>query len=317
MTSERPCRMRTIPSERRPSPSSHGSQRAPLPGAYNVPMIEISFDNVAFTYDGKSNALDGVSLHVEQGEFLCVVGGNASGKSTLAKHMNALIVPDNGSVCIRGVPTDTTKGARNARCHVGMVFQNPDDALVSTLVEDDVAFGPQNLGLPAEEIRARVAQAIVDAGLAGLERHDTVALSGGQKQRVAIAGILAMRPDVIVFDEATAMLDPVGKEEILSVAQRLNKQGMTIVWITHSMEEVARAATRVIALRNGLVAFDGPTAELFADATLTNELKLCIPYGVELVRALSAQGIDIDVPPAISPEALAEEIAAAVGKATN
>ena len=298
-----PCWVLTTPNKRQPSL-----------GAYNIPMIEISFDNVAFTYDGKSNTLDGVSLHIEQGEFLCVVGGNASGKSTLAKHMNALLIPDNGSVCIRGVPTDTPKGAKHARCHVGMVFQNPDDALVSTLVEDDVAFGPQNLGLPAQEIQERVAQAIVDAGLAGLERHDTVALSGGQKQRVAIAGILAMRPDVIVFDEATAMLDPVGKEEILSVAQRLNKQGMTIVWITHSMEEVARAATRVIALREGLVAFDGAPSKLFADVTLTNELKLCIPYGVRLVNALSAQGIELDVSPATSPEALAEEIVAAQHK---
>lgn len=273
-------------------------------------MIEIELDNVAFTYDGKTNALDGVSLRIAQGEFVCVVGGNASGKSTLAKHMNALLVPDSGTVAVRGTRTDGREGAKNARRVVGMVFQNPDDALVATLVEDDVAFGPQNLGLPRDEIRARVDAALAAVGLTGLEQHDTVALSGGQKQRVAIAGVLAMHPGVIVFDEATAMLDPAGKEEILAVAERLNAQGMTVVWVTHSMEEVARAATRVIAMRKGTIAFDGSAADLFANEPLMSELKVCAPYSVRLVAALRANGMPLEVDPAITPRELAEAIAA-------
>ena len=169
-------------------------------------MIDVQ--NVRFTYDGANFALDGVSLHVRKGEFLCILGGNGSGKSTLAKHLNALLIPDEGTVKVQDMPTADADCTYRIRETVGMVFQNPDDQLVASLVEDDVAFGPENLGVPTDELRERVTQALEDVGLSGFERHETHALSGGQKQRVAIAGVLAMNPAVLVLDEASAMLDP-------------------------------------------------------------------------------------------------------------
>ena len=285
-------------------------------GGYNGPMIEIAIDNASFTYDGKRNALDGVSLRIGPGEFVCIVGGNGSGKSTLARHMNGLTVPDSGEVRVGGVPTSDVPGAYHARRNVGMVFQSPDDALVATLVKDDVAFGPRNLGLAREEIEERVAQALADVGLAGCGERDTVALSGGEKQRVAIAGVLAMRPSAIVFDEATAMLDPAGKDGILEVAMRLRSQGLAIVWVTHLMDEVARAATRVVALRDGAIAFDGAPADLFADGNLLEDLGLRAPYAVRLAAALRDQGVNLAPEDQASsdPAALARAICAAFGK---
>ena len=194
-------------------------------------MIDVQ--NVRFTYDGANFALDGVSLHVRKGEFLCILGGNGSGKSTLAKHLNALLIPDEGTVKVQGMATADADCTYRIRETVGMVFQNPDDQLVASLVEDDVAFGPENLGVPTDELRERVTQALEDVGLSGFERHETHALSGGQKQRVAIAGVLAMNPAVLVLDEASAMLDPRGRAGLMRVCHELHDRGMTIVMITH------------------------------------------------------------------------------------
>ena len=186
-------------------------------------MIDVQ--NVRFTYDGANFALDGVSLHVRKGEFLCILGGNGSGKSTLAKHLNTLLIPDEGTVKVQDMPTADADCTYRIRETVGMVFQNPDDQLVASLVEDDVAFGPENLGIPTDELRERVTQALEDVGLSGFERHETHALSGGQKQRVAIAGVLAMNPAVLVLDEASAMLDPRGRAGLMRVCHELHERG--------------------------------------------------------------------------------------------
>ena len=198
-------------------------------------MIECR--GVSFSYDGAVSALDGVDLSIEDGEFFCILGGNGSGKSTFAKHLNALLQPDAGTVRINGMDASDPELVYDIRSTAGMVFQNPDDQLVATLVEDDVAFGPENLGVPSAQIAQRVREALKGVGLVGFERHETHALSGGQKQRVALAGVLAMEPRVLILDEASSMLDPRGRKGLMKACHALHDRGMTIVMITHFMEE--------------------------------------------------------------------------------
>ncbi len=266
-------------------------------------MIDIS--SVRFTYDGASFALDGVSAHVDRGEFLCILGGNGSGKSTLAKHLNALLIPDEGTVCVDGMDTADDDNVYLVRKTCGMVFQNPDDQLVASLVEDDVAFGPENLGLDAEELRRRVTKALADVGLGGFERHETHALSGGQKQRVAIAGVLAMDPQVLVLDEASAMLDPRGRAGLMKVARELHERGFTIIMITHFMEEAA-AADRVLVMERGRVAMEGTPQDVLLQAARLERLNLEVPFAAKLSLDLRAAGVDVC--PTVDADDLAAEV---------
>lgn len=266
-------------------------------------MIDLS--DVRFSYDGKAPALAGVSAHVNAGEFVCILGGNGSGKSTLAKHMNALLLPDQGTVTVDGMSTADAECTYLIRQTAGMVFQNPDDQLVSTLVEDDVAFGPENLGIQLPELRERVTRALADVGLAGFERKETHALSGGQKQRVAIAGVLAMNPRILILDEASAMLDPRGRAGLMRVCRELHERGFTIVMITHFMEEAAQA-DRVIVLESGKVVCDGSPAHVLLQEDLLRRLNLDVPFATHLSHALRTAGVA--VAPTVDDDALAAEI---------
>lgn len=266
-------------------------------------MIDL-FD-VRFSYDGKAPALAGVSAHVNAGEFVCILGGNGSGKSTLAKHLNALLLPDQGTVTVDGMSTADAECTYLIRQTAGMVFQNPDDQLVSTLVEDDVAFGPENLGIQLPELRERVTRALADVGLAGFERKETHALSGGQKQRVAIAGVLAMNPRILILDEASAMLDPRGRAGLMRVCRELHERGFTIVMITHFMEEAAQA-DRVIVLESGKVVCDGSPAHVLLQEDLLRRLNLDVPFATHLSHALRTAGVA--VAPTVDDDALAAEI---------
>lgn len=272
-------------------------------------MIDVQ--NVRFTYDGANFALDGVSLHVRKGEFLCILGGNGSGKSTLAKHLNALLIPDEGTVKVQGMATADADCTYRIRETVGMVFQNPDDQLVASLVEDDVAFGPENLGIPTDELRERVTQALEDVGLSGFERHETHALSGGQKQRVAIAGVLAMQPKCIVLDEPTAMLDPVGRREVVSTVTRLcREEGITVVLITHHMSECV-GADRLVVMSEGNVIADGTPREVFSQVELLRSEGLSVPTTTELIYDLDAAGWSLPLS-ALTVDECADAIAAAL-----
>ena len=268
-------------------------------------MIDVQ--NVRFTYDGASFALDGVSLHVRKGQFLCILGGNGSGKSTLAKHLNALLIPDEGAVKVQDMATADADCTYRIRETVGMVFQNPDDQLVASLVEDDVAFGPENLGIPTDELRERVTQALEDVGLSGFERHETHALSGGQKQRVAIAGVLAMSPAVLVLDEASAMLDPRGRAGLMRVCRELHERGMTIVMITHYMEEAAQA-DRVVVMERGHVALEGTPDEVLVQARALAHLNLDVPFAARLSLGLRDAGMTVQ--PTVDAGKLAREVLA-------
>lgn len=266
-------------------------------------MIDLS--DVRFSYDGKAPALAGVSAHVNAGEFVCILGGNGSGKSTLAKHMNALLLPDQGTVTVDGMSTADAECTYLIRQTAGMVFQNPDDQLVSTLVEDDVAFGPENLGVQLPELRERVTRALADVGLAGFERKETHALSGGQKQRVAIAGVLAMNPRILILDEASAMLDPRGRAGLMRVCRELHERGFIIVMITHFMEEAAQA-DRVIVLEAGKVVCDGSPAQVLLQEDLLRRLNLDVPFATHLSHALRNAGVAVT--PTVDDDALAAEI---------
>ena len=217
-------------------------------------MIDCS--NVRFTYDGERFVLRGIDLHIADGEFVCILGGNGSGKSTLAKHMNALLVPDEGCVRVAGHDTQDEEYVYDIRSTAGMVFQNPDDQLVASLVEDDVAFGPENLGVESTHITERVKQALKEVGLVGFERHETHALSGGQKQRVAIAGVLAMEPRALILDEASSMLDPRGRKGLMRVCRELNDRGMTIIMITPE-PSIAACADKTYHILDGRLRTDG------------------------------------------------------------
>ena len=268
----------------------------------------IRCENIVYSYDGVARALDGVNLTIADGEFLCVLGGNGSGKSTLAKHLNALIVPDEGRVTVEGLDTSDPEYVYDIRSRVGLVFQNPDDQLVATLVADDVAFGPENLGAAPQDIEAGVARALDAVGLGGFERRETHALSGGQKQRVAIAGVLAMKPHVIVLDEATAMLDPRGRRGLMRAARALHEQGMTVVMITHFMEEAADA-DRVVVLDQGKIALEGTPAEVLTHTEELSRLELDVPPSCALAVALARGGIAIEAQ--VDEDAMVAEIARA------
>lgn len=253
-------------------------------------MIECR--GVSFSYDGAAPALDGVDLNIEDGEFFCILGGNGSGKSTFAKHLNALLQPDAGTVRINGMDASDLELVYDIRSTAGMVFQNPDDQLVATLVEDDVAFGPENLGVPSAQIAQRVREALKGVGLVGFERHETHALSGGQKQRVALAGVLAMEPRVLILDEASSMLDPRGRQGLMKACRALHDRGMTIVMITHFMEEAAEA-DRVAVFRAGRVAMIGTPEEILTRADELAQLNLDMPASCCLGRALREKGVRV------------------------
>ena len=253
-------------------------------------MIECR--GVSFSYDGAVPALDGVDLNIEDGEFFCILGGNGSGKSTFAKHLNALLQPDAGTVRINGMDASDPELVYDIRSTAGMVFQNPDDQLVATLVEDDVAFGPENLGVPSAQIAQRVREALKGVGLVGFERHETHALSGGQKQRVALAGVLAMEPRVLILDEASSMLDPRGRKGLMKACHVLHERGMTIVMITHFMEEAAEA-DRVAVFRAGRVAMLGTPEEILTQADELAQLNLDMPASCCLGRSLRAKGVPV------------------------
>lgn len=258
----------------------------------------IKFDGVSFAYQSEGQTgkvvLDNIDFEVNRGEFLAVLGYNGSGKSTLAKHMNAILLPMVGAVTVEEMDTRNEAFLYDIRQRVGMVFQNPDNQIVATVVEEDVAFALENLGVPPQEIRQRVDEAL---DIVGMLKHKTEAphqLSGGQKQRVAIAGIIAMRPDCIVLDEATAMLDPKGREAVLRTIKRLNKeQGITIVFITHYMEEAAEA-DRIIILSDGKIAKDGEPKEVFSDVDGVRALGIDVPQATEIAYLLRKEGVGIE-----------------------
>ena len=253
-------------------------------------MIECR--GVSFSYDGAAPALDGIDLNIEDGEFFCILGGNGSGKSTFAKHLNALLQPDAGMVRVNGMDASDPELVYDIRSTAGMVFQNPDDQLVATLVEDDVAFGPENLGVESVQIAQRVRDVLKAVGLVGFERHETHALSGGQKQRVALAGVLAMEPRVLILDEASSMLDPRGRKGLMKACHALHDRGMTIVMITHFMEEAAEA-DRVAVFRAGRVAMLGTPDEILTRADELEQLNLDMPASCCLGMALRAKGVPV------------------------
>ena len=258
------------------------------------------------------SALRGIDLDVRLGECVAVVGGNGSGKSTLAKHLNALLLPTAGEVVVDGLDTRDHDAVWAVRQRVGMIFEHPDDQLVAAVVEEDVAFGCENLGLPSAEIRARVDAALRVVGLVALRRRPPHLLSGGQKQRVAIAGVLAMRPRCLVLDEATSMLDPSGQHEVMETVLRLRRdEGLTLVLITHAMEEAA-LADRIVVLAEGRIALSGTPAEVFAREDLLHDLRLEPPQIVLLGRRLVEAGLPLP-PGLLTAEQLADAVAALRG----
>lgn len=260
------------------------------------PMIQT--DALSFSYpveegQRRTTALDNVTLSIEKGSFVVVLGHNGSGKSTLAKHMNAVLLPSGGTVYVEGMDTKDEALLLEIRRRVGMVFQNPDNQIVANVVEEDVAFAPENLGVPSEEIRQRVDDALAAVGMSEFTRHAPHLLSGGQKQRVAIAGVIAMVPECIVLDEATAMLDPSGRREVLSAIRTLNQErGITVVLITHHMDE-AMDADRLIVMNDGRLVMDGTPAEVFTQVDALRAMGLAAPDTVELLYGLRQNGMDV------------------------
>ena len=271
-------------------------------------MSIIKFENVHYTYPGDQlESLCGVSLEIEEGSFVAVLGHNGSGKSTLAKHMNAILTPTEGKVTVCGIDSADEERLIQLRRNVGMVFQNPDNQIVANVVEDDVAFAPENLGVEPKEIRRRVDEALKLVGMYDKRQHAPHLLSGGQKQRVAIAGVIAMEPKIIVLDEPTAMLDPIGREEVISTITRLcREKGMTVVLITHHMDECV-GADRLIVMSNGSVVADGLPAEVFADIDLMEREGLAVPETTRLLYDLKQRGMDLPLT-ALDVDACAKEI---------
>ena len=259
-------------------------------------MSAIELNNVYFSYVLSETdiikAVRGISLSIEEGSFVAIVGHNGSGKSTLAKLFNGLLVPDYGTVKVFGMDTKDPKSVFEVRKSVGMVFQNPDNQMVASIIEDDIAFGPENLGVEREEIVRRVDWALEKVGMLEHKKGTPFKLSGGQKQRLAIAGIIAMKPKVIVFDESTAMLDPQGRAEVMKVAHELNKEGMTVICITHYMEE-ALGADRLIVLNDGKIALDGTPKEVFSQYDKLKENRLQVPLATQVAIALDEAGIKV------------------------
>lgn len=266
-------------------------------------MNFISLENVVFSYTDDENvksvknAVDGVSLDIKKGEFVALLGHNGCGKSTIAKHLNAMLLPDSGRVLIDGDDTSDEEKTYDIRKKVGLVLQNPDNQLVASIVEEDVAFGPENLGIHPQEIRERVDYALKAVGMYEYREHAPFKLSGGQKQRVAIAGILAMLPECIVLDEPTAMLDPNGRDEVLSTLLKLNKdKNMTVVLITHYMDE-AVLADRVVVMDSGKILTQGTPDEVFSQVELLKKHRLDVPQSTELANKLRGCGVKIDKMP--------------------
>ena len=258
-------------------------------------------------------ALSGIDLEISKGDFICILGRNGSGKSTLARHLNALLVPDEGTLWINGMDTKNEDVIKDIRTCVGMVFQNPDNQIIASVVEEDVAFGLENIGVPPEEIRERVDEAIKNVGMADYAKSSPNRLSGGQKQRVAVAGILAMSPECIVLDEATAMLDPKGRAEVMDTARRLNKEkNITLIAITHYMDE-ALCADKVFVMDKGKIKLSGPPGEVFRQADLIEELGLKLPEICVIANKLRKAGLPIpeDV---MYEEELKEAILSAAGE---
>ena len=255
-----------------------------------MPQIELIGVNYSYRVgEGQTvRALRNVSFSVEKGEFVALAGMNGSGKSTLAKLLNGLFTPSSGDVLIDGINTRDEERTFDVRRKAGMVFQNPDNQMVATIIEDDVAFGPENLGIPREEIIERVDWALDAVGMSEFRTRSASKLSGGQKQRVAIAGVLAMKPDILVLDESTSMLDPEGRAEIMDVAKKLNASGITVISITHNMDEAAQA-DRVIVLRKGRLVLDGTPKEVFASPEV-EACGLALPPPTEIARMLSERG---------------------------
>ena len=259
----------------------------------------IEFENVSFRYEADEDgmllplALKDISLSVEQGSFVAVLGHNGSGKSTFAKLTNAINIPEEGRVLVNGLDTREEKNIDEIRRTVGMVFQNPDNQIVATIVEDDVAFGPENLGVEPAEIRSRVDDALNAVGMYDFRESEPYKLSGGQKQRVAIAGVIAMQTQCIVLDEPTAMLDPNGRKEVLSTIKRLNKErGITVVLVTHFMDEAVQA-DRVVVIDNGRIYLDGTPREVFSQAEKLIAAGLDVPQATQLAKYLNSNGVDI------------------------
>ena len=286
-------------------------------------MDMIQTDKLVFEYDkrdedgniiGKSRAIDEVDIDVKEGQFIAILGHNGSGKSTFAKHINALLVPTDGTMWVDGRDTKDPNELWNVRQSAGMVFQNPDNQIIGTVVEEDVGFGPENLGVPTAEIRRRVDDALAAVGMEKFAQHAPHLLSGGQKQRVAIAGILAMEPECIVLDEATAMLDPAGRREVIDTVLRLNRErGITVVLITHHMAEAERA-DRVIVMNDGQVAMDGRPRDVFAQVDELHALGLAAPDTVELLYRLQKAGLDVSLD-SLTVDECADTICRALGAA--
>ena len=281
--------------------------------------VMIETRDLTYTYpapEGEQNppALRDVTVEIEKGSFTVVLGHNGSGKSTFAKHLNAVLLPCGGTVYVEGMDTRDERMLLEIRRRTGMVFQNPDNQIVANVVEEDVAFGPENLGVPTAEIRRRVDDALAAVGMEQFARHAPHLLSGGQKQRIAIAGILAMEPECIVLDEATAMLDPAGRREVIDTVLRLNRErGITVVLITHHMAE-AESADRVIVMNDGRVAMDGTPREVFAQVERLHELGLAAPDTVELLYRLRQAGMDVPLD-SLTVDECAETICRALGTA--
>lgn len=257
----------------------------------------IIIDQLSFSYqreeeEKKKKAVDQVSLSFRKGSFTAILGKNGSGKSTLAKQLNGLLLPTEGVVYVGGFDTREEEHVWDVRQTAGMVFQNPDNQLVSAIVEDDVAFGPENLGIDPEEIRRRVDKSLEAVNMGKFRKKPPHLLSGGQKQRIAIAGVVAMKPQCIIFDEPTAMLDPKGRQEIMSIIRELHEEGITVILITHFMEEAAEAE-RVIVMNEGRVLLDGSPAQVFSQRQLLQSVNLDIPLAVELAGKLREKGIPV------------------------
>ena len=274
------------------------------------PVIEIR--NISYTYpNAVTPALEDVTLDVFPGTFTAILGSNGSGKSTLAKHLNAILAPSGGTVLVDGLDTAAEENLIPIRRRVGMVFQNPDNQIVANVVEDDVAFAPENLGVEPSEIRRRVDDALRRVGMYDFRMHAPHLLSGGQKQRVAIAGVLAMEPKVLVLDEPTAMLDPQGRREVLRTVETLRREkGMTVILITHHMDEAA-LADRVVVVDKGRIVMDGTPREIFPRAERLEQLKLAVPEATKLIHQLNAAGMRLP-PDTLTPEECAAAIAEAL-----
>ena len=271
----------------------------------------ISFKNVHFTYPGDNDeTLRGIDMDIERSSFTAILGHNGSGKSTLAKLTNAILLPTDGTVTVDGIDTSDEPRVLDIRRRVGMVFQNPDNQIVANVVEDDVAFAPENLGIESGEIRARVDNALKQVGMFEYRTHAPHLLSGGQKQRVAIAGVIAMQPDVIVLDEPTAMLDPKGRSEVIETVTALcREKGITVVLITHHMDECIKA-DRLIVISNGTIRADGTPAQVFSQSELLRTEGLDVPETVRILSELSAEGFDVP-----TDRLTARECAEAIAKA--